>query len=283
MIINGDDFGFSSGVNRAIIKAHTCGVLTSASLMVTGEAFDEAVMLARAHPQLAVGLHLVLVCGRAALAPNQIPNLIATNGNFPYNPLRTGLRYQFNWAARSQLRQEIRAQLEKFRSTGLQLSHVDGHLHMHSHPVVLNLLIEMADEYGIKAIRLPYEELWLTLSLDRSQLLQKLTWSFVFSRLRKYGERVLKSAGISFADRVYGLLQSGRMTEEYLLGLIPRIRADRVEIYFHPAMPIAGEPLNGPPDAGLAELNALLSPRLRNAICASGFQLSNYNQAVLSR
>lgn len=94
-IINGDDFGFSSGVNRAIVKAHEQGILTSTSLMVTGEAV-EAVALAEAHPRLAVELHLVLVCGRAVLPPSQIPHLVDPTGQFLFNSVRAGLRYQFN-------------------------------------------------------------------------------------------------------------------------------------------------------------------------------------------
>ncbi|BAY47056.1 YdjC-like protein [Scytonema sp. HK-05] len=279
-IINGDDFGFSSGVNQAIIKAHQEGVLTSTSLMVTGAAFDEAVELARVHPNLAVGLHLVLVCGQAVLPPSQIPHLVDSTGNFPYSPPISGLRYQFKRATREELRLEIRAQLEKFRSSGLRLSHVDGHLHMHVHPVVLRILVDLADEFGIRFIRLPYEELGITLGLDRRNLLTKLVWAGVFGRLRRYGEGLLKSKGIRFADRVYGLLQTGCMTEEYLLGLIPQIQADLVEIYSHPTVAIADEPLNGPPGAGEAELAAWLSREVRDILSANGFKLINYNNPI---
>jgi hopanoid biosynthesis associated protein HpnK len=275
--VGGDDFGFSHGVNRAIIQAHECGVLTSASLMVTGRAFDEAVALAHAHPRLAVGLHLVVVCGRTALPPGEIPHLADVAGNFPFGAFRTGLRYQFNAAARLELRREIRTQLEMFRGTGLRLSHVDGHLHMHTHPVVLRTLIELAPEFDIRVIRLPWEEFGITCRLDPSNFLQKLLWSGIYRGLRRYGERRLRSAGIRCADRVYGLLASGHMTEQYLLGLIPRIRADCVEIYLHPALPLPGEDLNGPPGAGQAELAALLSDRVRSALAASGFELINYN------
>jgi chitin disaccharide deacetylase len=277
-IINGDDFGFSHGVNQAIIKAHKEGVLTSTSLMVTGEAFDEAVDLAHAHPTLAVGLHLVLVCGRAALPPSQIPHLVDSTGNFPYSAATSGLRYQFIQATHEELRQEIRAQLEKFRSSGLRLSHVDGHLHMHVHPVVLRMLIDLADEFGIRVIRLPHEELGMSLRLDRQNLLTKLVWAGVFGGLRRYGEGLLKSKGIGFAERVYGLLQTGSVTEEYLLGLIPQIQANLVEIYCHPAIAIAGEPLNGPSGAGEAELAATLSEQVSEMLAAKGFQLTNFNQ-----
>ncbi|MHC5830396.1 MAG: ChbG/HpnK family deacetylase, partial [Nostoc sp.] len=106
----------------------------------------------------------------------------------------------------------------------MSLSHVDGHLHLHIHPVILRILVELAPEFDIKVIRLPSEELGLTLRVNRSHLLTKLVWSGVFGRLRSYGEKMLKSQGISFTQRVYGLLQTGGVTEEYLLGLIPQIQ-----------------------------------------------------------
>jgi chitin disaccharide deacetylase len=283
VIINGDDFGFSSGVNHAIIKAHQQGVLTSASLMVTGEAFEEAVTLAKAHPDLAVGLHLVVGCGKAVLPPSQIPHLVDTEGNFPDRPVLTGLRYQFDRAARQELPLEIRAQLEKFRQTGLPLSHVDGHLHQHAHPVVLRSLVALANEFQIRVIRLPSEELKLTLRLDRDDLATKLIWSLIFTGLRRYGEGLLNAHGIQFVDRVYGLLQSGRMTESYLLGLIPQIQAACVEIYSHPAIAISGEPINGPLGLGQAELDALQSQSVRDVLTKSGFKLTNYNQLQFTR
>ncbi|MCY7274968.1 MAG: ChbG/HpnK family deacetylase, partial [Phormidesmis sp. CAN_BIN44] len=112
LIINGDDFGFSSGVNQAIIEAHEQGVLTSTSLMVTGDAFEEAVTLAKAHPTLAVGLHLVLACGRSALPPDQIPHLVDAHGNFSNQPEKAGIYYHFSAAAWREIPLEIRAQLE---------------------------------------------------------------------------------------------------------------------------------------------------------------------------
>ncbi|WP_224090206.1 hopanoid biosynthesis-associated protein HpnK [Nostoc sp. MS1] len=274
-IINGDDFGFSGGVNQGIIRSHQQGILTSTSLMVTGDAAQEAIALAKTHPDLAVGLHLVLVCGRSVLPPEQIPHLVDSQGNFPNSSLLAGLRYQFHPAARAELRQEIRAQLTKFQESGLPLSHVDGHLHLHIHPVVLQILVELAQEFNIRFIRLPAEELGKTLKLNRQDLLTKLVWSGVFGGLRRYGEKLLTSHGIGFADRVYGLLQTGNVTEEYLLGLIPQIQADLIEIYCHPAQFQAGEPLNGPPGAGEAELAALLSQPVRELLTANGFELTN--------
>jgi predicted glycoside hydrolase/deacetylase ChbG (UPF0249 family) len=113
--VTADDFGFSHGVNRAILQAYREGIVTHASLMVTGDAADEAVALARANPGLSVGLHLVVVSGRSALPHSEIPGLVDRNGRFPGGPVWSGLRYQFGGrGVRAQLRREIRAQLERF-------------------------------------------------------------------------------------------------------------------------------------------------------------------------
>jgi len=275
LIINADDFGFSDDVNTAIIQAHEEGILTSTSLMVTGDAAQNAIALAKNHPHLAVGLHLVLVCGKSVLPPAQIPNLVDSQGNFSDNPTQAGLNYQFNQATRAELRLEIAAQLEKFRDSGLNLSHVDGHLHLHVHPVILNILTEFAGEFQIKFIRLPSEELTKNLKIDRRNLLIKIVWSIVFGQLRNYGESLLKAHNIKFADRVYGLLQTGNMSEEYLLSLIPQIEAELVEIYAHPTS--VNTKIN---NSGEIELKALLSERVREILSIKGFELSNYNQLI---
>lgn len=276
LIVNGDDFGRSRGVNRAIIEAHEGGILTSASLMVTGAACEEAIAIAKSHPHLAVGLHLVLVCGKSVLPPRQIPHLVDASGSFPDDPVQAGLRYQFNKAAKQELQREIRAQLERFRQTGLPLSHVDGHLHLHVHPVVLSILVELAQEFDIQFIRLPYEELSFTLKCDRHSFWRKVIGSQVFSQLRHYGENLLQANGIGFADRVYGLLQTGKMTEDYLVGLIPQIRAKLVEIYAHPSLMLEEESQDSVPESGLIELEALLSQEVRDTLTLSGFELTNY-------
>ena len=137
LILGADDFGRSSDVNRAVERAWGAGMLTSASLMVTGDAFEEAADLARRTPGLAVGLHLVLADGRAALPSDEIPHLVDARGRFPRDPLRAGLRYALlGRRGRDELQRELAAQFERFASTGLPLAHVDGHCHLHAHPAV---------------------------------------------------------------------------------------------------------------------------------------------------
>lgn len=278
IVINGDDFGFSSSVNHAIVEAHDRGILTSASLMVTGEAFDEAVALAKARPTLAVGLHLVLTCGQSVLPPDQIPHLVDSAGCFPNRAILAGLRYQFSRAAQRELPREIRAQLEKFRTTGFSLSHVDGHLHLHAYPIVLRHLVKLADEFQIRVIRLPYEELRMNLALDRSRWFDKLIRSVIFTALRRYGERLLRLHEIQFVDRVYGLLQTSRVTEDYLLSLIPRIQSEWVEVYLHPEKAVSEKPTSQ--SRGEAELNALLSDQVRLLLSHTGFTLTTFKELV---
>ncbi len=274
IVFTGDDFGFSSGVNLAIMKAHERGVLTRASLMVTGDAFEEAVALARAHPRLSVGLHLVLAKGRAVLSPSEIPHLVDRVGYFPSSSIQAGLRYQFDGRTRRELRAEICAQLDRFQNTGLRLSHLDGHMHMHMHPAVIRIVAEIAGEFNLREVRLPSEEFRIALRLDRTNVSEKVAWALLFGGLRSYGKRCLASVGVRYADRVYGLLTSGRMTEEHLLRLISQIRSDRVEVYSHPALEIDGEPLNGPPGSGQMELAALVSEKIRHALLANGFSVA---------
>jgi hopanoid biosynthesis associated protein HpnK len=237
--------------------------------MVAGEASEEAVRLAHAHPDLSVGLHLVLVDGRPALSPDEIPHLVDASGLFPFQPVLSGLRIQFSAVVRRELKREIRAQLERFRSTGLRLSHVDGHHHFHLHPVVLSALLELSAEFSIPMVRLPREEMRLGPAGNWKDLPPKLLWSTIFRRIRGHFEEEFLRAGIAVPDRVYGFWATGRMTEAYLLQLIPRIPVATAELYLHPdAEPSAGRP-------GSVELEALLSPRVRQALSENGFALAN--------
>src|SRR5262245_32525383 len=141
LIINADDFGRSHSINEAVIRAHREGILTSASLMVNEPACDEAVALAKQNPRLGVGLHIALLCGRSGLSPEKIPGLVNERGEFTNSPVGAGLGYFFRPGLRSQLEAEIAEQFERFRATGLKFDHVNGHLHMHLHPVVFGILM----------------------------------------------------------------------------------------------------------------------------------------------
>ncbi|MBU5615123.1 hopanoid biosynthesis-associated protein HpnK [Geomonas azotofigens] len=277
IILNADDFGLSDGANRGIIKAWLEGLLTSTSLMVGGDAFEEAAAFARANPSLQVGLHLTLVQGSAVLAQGGLPALTDAGGEFTDDPVLAGMRYFFLKGLRKKLRLEIDAQLAKCRDAGVELSHVDGHLNIHMHPVVFDILCELMPTYGIKSFRLTRENLPANLALNRSRLVGKCADAFIFARLADRCRPRLERLGIRYAHEVKGLLNSGQMTEAYLLRALDGVGEGLTEIYFHPGChPCATLKRRMPDYQHEAELAALTSPRVREKLAAAGIRLKNY-------
>jgi hopanoid biosynthesis associated protein HpnK len=279
LIVTGDDFGLSSGVNAGIVRAYGEGILTSASLIVNGPATGEAVRLAHERPGLAVGLHLVLAQGRPTAAPHMVPDLVRADGTFSNWPVLSGIRYFFLPGMRTQLRREIEAQLERFRSFDLALSHVDGHLNMHLHPVVLDILIELAREYGIEAIRLTRDPLGQALWLDHRWPLRKVAEALVFAGLACWAEPRLRAAGIRYPGVLYGLHQTGAVDERYLLALLGWLPAGTAELYCHPGItPDPEVEQRMPGYRHDVELSALCSERVRASLYEHGVALGNYWQ-----
>lgn len=274
LIVSADDYGTSPEVNRAIIRAHQEGVLTSCSLMVNGVAFTEAVKLAQSSPHLAVGLHLTTVAGKPVLPMEQIPALVGKDGNFSRHAARAGWHYYFSSPARQQLRREIAAQFEKFAGTGLPFAHVDGHLHHHVHPVIFNEVIEQSKRHGVKAIRVPLDDLPLALKFDCRQLLLKIVYWSVFTLLGSRMKRRANRAGLQFADRVYGFFQTGRMDRDYFLWVLRHLDKPLNEVYFHPAD--FGSSLDPTQRQAEIELQALLDREVKKEIARREIQLVNY-------
>ncbi len=276
IIVTADDFGRSSAINAAIIQAHHRGILTAASLMVAGDAWEEAVQLARQTPTLAVGLHLVVSGGRAVLNPSEIPHLVDPQGFFPDDPLRLGLRYAWDRTAQRELAREITAQFERFAATGLPLSHVDGHQHLHVHPAVFSLSLRLARRYCARGIRVPADDLILALRHDRRGAGAKIGWALGLGLVAGWCRRQARKNGLAVADRVYGIFQSGQMTEDYVVNVLEALKVPTAELYFHPSLTTTGETLG--PNPG--DLATLLSPRVRQVITAHGLRLTTYHQAA---
>lgn len=276
LIVNADDFGASEEVNEAVVRAFKEGVLTSTSLMVTGAAAEHAVRLAKENPGLAVGIHLVTVVGRSVLPHSDIPSLVDHNGNFSNNPIAAGLKYFFSPRARRELRKELAAQFEKFHSTGLQLSHIDGHLHLHVHPVTFNAALDLGAKYGCRHMRVPVEERGLALQFDRMSSIRKTTHALLFGGLGRYMKKKLLARGFTFPVRVYGNLQTGRMSERYFLYALDNLAADTSEIYFHPAVYADDKSLNSDECQASIEFEALTSARVKDRIQTLGISLINY-------
>jgi chitin disaccharide deacetylase len=271
LIVGADDFGASESVNAAILAAHDTGVLTSCSLMVAGEAAETAVAGARERPGLGVGLHLVLVCGRAVLPAGKLPRLVDGAGRFPESPLRAGLRLALDAAARRELRAEIEAQFAAFAATGLPMSHVDGHLHFHLHPVIFDMMMETAERYGCRRVRLPRDDFRRQLAVVGPRALVSAPMTGIFALLLRRARRRLRERHFRWPERVYGFLQTGRIDEEYVLRLVPALPPGVSELYLHP------DTAPGPTGNGPAELAALRSPRVRAALASERVRLLNYH------
>ena len=265
LIVNADDFGRSRSINEAVIRAHREGILTTASLMVNECACDEAVRLARENPSLGVGLHLTLLCGHAALEPAKIPDLVNSAGEFTSSSFQAGLRYFFNKNLRDQLREEIHAQFARFRDTGLPLDHVNGHLHLHLHPVIFEILMKDAADLRISSVRLTFDPLWLNLRVARGQLLYRLSHAAIFHRLSARARPVLRRRGFKHTDHVFGLLQNARVTQDYVGRLLARLPLGDSELYSHPSL-----------DEFKDEFAALVDPRAKKLVEANNIELIRY-------
>jgi hopanoid biosynthesis associated protein HpnK len=272
VIFNADDFGRSPSINTAVLLAHQGGILTSSSLMVTGSAMEQAVFMARENPSLAVGLHLVAAAGHSVLPHKDIPHLVNDQGRFLDDPILAGLRYFFSRTIQRELTQEITAQFERFGETGLPLSHIDGHLHIHVHPTIFKLVLSLAEQYGAHGLRLPRDDIRLALSYDSSRMGTKMLWAVVFGILCRWCSRQMKYHHLVSTPNVYGLMQSGRMHETYVIRLLNHLAVDSAEIYFHPDIESRIDGL-GP---NHIDFETLMSSKVRQAAEERGFKLGTY-------
>ena len=265
LIVNADDYGLSHSINEAVIRAHREGILTSASLMVNEAGFDEAVALAKENPKLGVGLHLTLLMGHSALPPEKIPGLADSRGQFSNSPVGAGMRYFFKRGLREPLRAEIQAQFEKFRITGLPLDHVNGHLHLHLHPVIFKILMEDADALGIKRMRLTRDCLSRSILMSRGHWFYRLSHATIYERLSSHARKGLEWRKIKYAQITFGLLQNARVDEEYVLKLLPELPPGDSELYSHPSL-----------DKFRHEFDAFVSPRVKEQVEQLGIKLIRY-------
>jgi hopanoid biosynthesis associated protein HpnK len=273
LIVTADDFGADEAVNEAVEEAHHAGILTSASLMVAAPAAADAVARARRLPGLRVGLHLVLIDGVPVLPAPELGALVGGDGQFDRRQIRAGLRYFFGPGARRSLAAEIAAQFAAFRATGLALDHVNAHKHMHVHPTVARLLVEIGAAYGVRAVRLPAEPAQILRRAFPGERHRVPTFRPAVAALR----RRLRRARLLSNDHVFGLAWSGRMTEERLLGLLPHLPAGISEVYCHPATrqtPAVAAAMPG--YRPVEELRALVSPLVRRRIAELGIILAAY-------
>ena len=272
VIFTADDFGLSEGVNEAVERACRDGVLTTASLMISGAAAADAVRRAKELPQLRVGLHVVVIEG-SSVRPSAVRGLVDAAGDFPSDQFGASVDYYFRPKQRRQLASEIRSQFSAFARTGLRLDHANAHKHMHMHPTVGRYLIEIGRDFGLPALRIPRE--------PAGPLRRAGTIVGVGGRMLNLWSSLLRSralqAGIEVNDNVFGIAWSGHMTTDRLVRLIPHLPPGLSEVYLHPAAWRDARLARLMPDyEHEAELEALLSPRVRDARAEAGVSQTTY-------
>jgi len=245
--------------------------------MIAEAAAADAVTIARRTPSLRVGLHIVVVDGRTMLDPDRITPIVGATGRLSDRLVAAGFRYFCRPAARRALRAEVRAQFEAFRATGLTLDHVDTHRHMILHPTVLSIILDLAREFDIQAVRLPMEPWRATRGLpSRKRLVASVRGVCLAPWLTLLRWR-LQRARIRHNAEVRGLEDTGGMDEAAVLRLIPTIDRDVTEIFFHPATATASlGTLPQPVPRHVAELEALCSPHVAAALDHAGIQRISY-------
>ena len=270
LVVVADDFGRSASINRAVTLACDRGMVTAASIMAGGKAFDDAVHCAAGYAaRLSVGLHVTLCDGYPVLAPSRIPGLVDGGGSFEGSPLRAGMTY---WRSRrtlaGQIEDEVRAQFDRVERAGIHPTHADCHHHLHMHPVLFEIIAREAARRGVTWIRVPREPLHLIVGLHLAHLDIKafLLWA-VFGLLANRNLRVARKHGLRAMDNVYGLSGTGRIDEAYLLALLRYVRGGTSELYVHADLGSA---------SGREEMKAVTSGRVRDRLTALGLVLTGF-------
>lgn len=249
LIINADDFGFTRDVNAGIVHAHIHGVLTSTTLMANGDAFEDAVRLARETPSLDIGCHLVLVQGQSLI----------TGKPFPKNP--RALVFEL---ARKRLNvyAELRAQIEKIVAEGIMPTHLDTHKHTHLVPTVFRQVVRLAFEFKIPYVRLP---------LDANVAFTRIP----FERFYRCSAARL---GVCMPDHFLGFRLTGSFTEDTFAAALSKLPDGLTEFMCHPGF--LGPELKGAStrlkESRVRELEALTSPRIRDLLSAEAIRLSPF-------
>ena len=279
LIVTADDFGAAVEVNEAVERAYRDGILTAASLMVTGPAAADAVARAKRMPGLRVGLHLVLVEGRPVLPSESISTLVTDDGAFRQNMVRAGLDMFFRPRARRELAMEVEAQFQAFAATGLELDHANAHKHFHLHPTIAESIVLSGRRFGLKAIRVPHESLRALRAIDRRT---RSVGSYALAPFCLTLRARLRAAGFLVPDRVFGIAWSGSMTRERLQTLAEHLPEGLNEVYLHPAL---RDDFQGAAQGYRyrLEFEALIDPGVIAAVRKSGAKLGGFADFLAHR
>ena len=234
LIVNADDFGLHSAVNAGIIDGHRRGIITSTSLMAGGEAFTEAVSMAKQNPKLGIGIHITLVGGvKPVCDSSEVSSLLTPEGVFPENYVEFIKRIYSGKINYSELRKEIHAQIAQIMDTGLRVTHIDGHQHMHVLPTVLPIVIEQAKSFGIHAIRIPDESTgFMNYMYSPIRFLGKVGLSTVAANARP----IIRNNYMTTTQYFWGMVNGGHINQKSLMGILKAVNKNSGthELMVHP-------------------------------------------------
>lgn len=272
LIVNADDFGLTHSISYGILKCFKEGILTSASVLTNGKAFEEAVRLTKEN-NLDVGIHLTLMDGKPVSGSSAVRSLVDKEGNFPKNYINFSLQYFYSKILLSEVETEFRAQIKKFLDAGLKPNHINGHNHVHMFPAITEVVIKLMKQYGIKFMRIPIvpvRPLWDKLSINSAAKLFLI--AFAKSAKRKILEHDLHTT-----DFFEGLFISGRLSKKNLMEALERIKPGVTELMCHPGHAdeesLALYPWNYHWEE---EAEALCDAEVRNAVEHLGIKLSGF-------
>lgn len=278
VIINADDFGLTAGVNRGILQAFDQGVLSSTSLLANLPAFDDAIRLARATPELPVGVHLNLLAAAPVAGARAVPSLVDGGGRLVASvPALVG-RLAFGRILREHLVVEFEAQIRKVLDAGIRPTHVDSHRHVHCLPGVFEATLIAAGRLGIRSVRLPLERAGLVglRVLSRPGLTSRAKRALI-GLLCWRGRTRLARGGFRAPDHFIGFSLGPRPDPEALADLLAALPPGVTEIACHPGfLDDALRLVSRIPPHREAELAALTSVRVREAIAANGLELTSH-------
>lgn len=238
LIVNADDFGLTSGVNRAILELHKSGVLTSASLMARAGATEEAIDIARSTPTFGIGCHVVLVNGAPILsARDQISHLADATRDTLRPSLSSFLSGLYLESRRKEFRQQIeaetRAQIEFLQSKGVHLTHIDTHKHTHMFPSVLRPVLRAARACGIRAIRNPFEPSWTIQAAPRAPWI-RIAQVSALRWLAPICNRIIAEEGFTTTDGTIAVAATGVLDASALRSLVRHLPPGTWELVTHP-------------------------------------------------
>lgn len=274
LIVNADDFGRHELINRAVERAFNAGCLRSTTLMAGGIAFDDAIAVAKRNSGLGVGIHFTLANGNPILPPKEIPTLVTPEGIFHENYIVFLKRYMSGKISLDEVRSELAAQLEKILQTGLKLTHVDSHQHLHHVPGIIDIVLDLAAAKKIFAMRSSGAKIFDG-ELDS---LGKFVGRLGLSSLAKFAAHKAHKKNFATPEHFAGIVAGESVDENFMLKLVEKFQDGTTEVMLHPGTDnkILCDFCDWEHDFE-AELAAVTSPKVLNVLAEKNISAVNFS------